>query len=140
MVVMSVPTFCGAYRVLIVEDEARLAAFIAKGLGKQGLTTEIAADGKQAIQMVLSDRFDLMLLDLGLPALDGLTVLRTLRHRYQISFPIIVVSALDDSHKVDAVMAAGANDYLAKPFRFHDLWAKIQHRLNISSSDASDPT
>ncbi|NJM68261.1 MAG: response regulator transcription factor [Acaryochloris sp. RU_4_1] len=131
---MSVPSFCNTYRILIVEDEARLAAFIEKGLCRQGLTTAIAADGEQAIQMALSDKFDLMLLDLGLPILDGLTVLRTLRHQHQVSFPIIVVSALDDSHKVDAVMAAGANDYVTKPFRFHDLWAKIQHRLNLPTT------
>jgi two-component system, OmpR family, copper resistance phosphate regulon response regulator CusR len=128
---MSVPVPCDPYRVLIVEDETRLASFIEKGLRKHGLTTAIAEDGQQAIQMALDEAFDLMLLDLGLPILDGFTVLKTLRDQHQVQFPIIVVSAVDDSRKLAAVLDAGANDYMTKPFRFNDLLAKVQSQLNL---------
>lgn len=118
-------------QILIVEDESRLAAFIEKGLRKNGFRTRVAEDGQQAIEMAMDQEFALMLLDLGLPIKDGWSVLRELRQQGR-QIPIIVVTALNaDNRKV--AIAAGANDYLTKPFGFNDLLAKIRVQLESLS-------
>lgn len=123
-------------RILIVEDEARLAAFIEKGLRKNGFTTILAEDGQQAIDLATSQSFTLLLLDLGLPVKDGWSVLRELRQQGQ-QMPIIVLTALSSDNR-RAVLASGANDYLIKPFRFNDLLGKI--RLQMASSLGAEGT
>ncbi|NJK49270.1 response regulator [Candidatus Gracilibacteria bacterium] len=115
-------------RILIAEDEDRLAAFIEKGLQKYGFSTAIATNGEQAILMVENDEFDLLLLDLGLPLKDGWAVLSELRRQGK-KFPIIIVTARDDVKENQARRQYGANDYVSKPFRFQDLLARIHHHL-----------
>lgn len=118
-------------RILIVEDEARLAAFVEKGLRKNGFQTTIAEDGEQAILQTESGDFDLVLLDLGLPIKDGWTVLRELRNKGK-AYPVIIVTAnSDDGNKV-AAMKAGANDFLTKPFRFKDLLQAVMTHLSAT--------
>lgn len=107
-------------RILIVEDEPRLAAFIEKGLTRQGFETYVAEDGQQALQLVNQLDFDVVLLDLSLPIIDGWAVLEEMRKR-GTSVPVIIVTALLDERDRIKVMAAGANGYLRKPFRFDDL-------------------
>ncbi len=115
-------------QILIVEDEARLAAFIDKGLRKHGFDTAIAEDGEQALQMADQPGFDLLLLDLGLPLIDGWTVLKELRSRGEMK-PIIVVTARTEDYEKEFVMRNGATDYVSKPFRFSDLLERIQTHL-----------
>lgn len=116
-------------RILIAEDEARLAAFLEKGLQQNGYTTVVAEDGWQVLAMTQSEDIQLLLLDLGLPLKDGWAVLRELRSQGK-QFPIIVVTAFSDEANRAVVMSYGATDYVTKPFRFSDLLAKVKAYLN----------
>lgn len=118
-------------QILIVEDENRLAAFLQKGLQKNGYETTIANDGEQAINMVLHTKFDLMVLDIGLPIKDGFTVLQELRNN-QEKFPVIIITARSDDGDKDKAIAFGANDFLTKPFSFKDLLSIIETKLFVS--------
>ena len=111
--------------ILIAEDEDRLAAFVEKGLKKNGFETIVAADGAQALQAIEQQPVDLLLLDLGLPIKDGWTVLQEMRAQHP-DLPIIIVTAMTDERDRQRVLQLGANDYLPKPFKFSDLLAKIQ--------------
>jgi DNA-binding response OmpR family regulator len=115
-------------RILIAEDEARLAAFLEKGLNKNGYTTMVAEDGHQAMELSQAEQVHLLLLDLGLPVKDGWTVLKELRRQGE-AFPIIVVTALNDDHSRARALAAGATDFVTKPFRFSDLLSKVRSYL-----------
>jgi DNA-binding response OmpR family regulator len=115
-------------RILIAEDEPRLASFLEKGLRANGFATTVVADGAAASLMARDDEFDLLVLDLGLPGKDGSLVLRDLRSTGQ-RMPVIILTARDDvSHKV-AGLEGGADDYVTKPFRFEELLARIRARL-----------
>ncbi|WP_009631382.1 response regulator transcription factor [Synechocystis sp. PCC 7509] len=116
-------------RILIAEDETRLAAFIEKGLKKYGFFTAIAPDGTQALNMAQSGDFDLLLLDLGLPTLDGWTVLKQLRSQAD-NRPIIIVTAHADEKDRLMALAYGANDYVTKPFKFSELLERVQVHLS----------
>ncbi len=118
--------------ILIAEDENRLAAFVEKGLRKRGFGSIVAADGVQALHVIQEEIVDLLLLDLGLPLMDGWEVLRETRLRHP-DLPIIVVTAMADERDRQRVLQAGANDYLSKPFRFSDLLAKVNSYLGHSS-------
>jgi DNA-binding response OmpR family regulator len=120
-------------QILIVEDETRLAAFIDKGLKKNGFRTTIAEDGRCALTVTEQNRFDLILLDLGLPILDGWTVLREIRSRGE-GQPIIIVTARKDANEREIALANGADDYVTKPFRFSDLLERIRALLKKSGS------
>jgi len=115
-------------RILIAEDEARIASFLEKGLRANGFTTVVAADGPQALQLAGSGEFDLLILDLGLPGLDGLDVLSALRRRDQ-SLPVVILTARDSVRDTVAGLEGGADDYIAKPFRFEELLARVRVRL-----------
>ncbi|MGF1665279.1 MAG: response regulator transcription factor [Acidimicrobiia bacterium] len=113
-------------RALIVEDEPRIAAFVDKGLRSEGFATALAADGTTALEKGLSGEFDLVILDLGLPDMDGLDVLKEMR-RWDTKVAMIVLTARDGA--AVAALDAGADDYLAKPFSFDELLARIRARL-----------
>jgi two-component system response regulator QseB len=115
-------------RILIAEDEARLAAFLEKGLRAGGYTTTVAADGEMASVLARDEDFDLMVLDLGLPIKDGLEVLRELRRAGQ-RLPVIILTARGDPDERVAGLEAGADDYLGKPFHFEELLARVRVRL-----------
>ena len=123
-------------RVLIAEDEPRLAAFLEKGLRSSGFTTTVVADGPGASATADESEFDLMVLDLGLPGKDGLDVLRDLRAGGS-SLPVIILTARDDTSDRIAGLEAGADDYIGKPFHFDELVARIRARLrgDTRSSD-----
>jgi DNA-binding response OmpR family regulator len=116
-------------RILIAEDETRLAAFIEKGLQKNGFLTSVAEDGEQVLQMAVTGDFAMLLLDLGLPVKDGIKVLQELRDRGE-TLPIIIVTARSDARELAIVMQKGANGFLTKPFRFNDLLEKIRTYLS----------
>ncbi|WP_204141627.1 response regulator transcription factor [Halomicronema sp. CCY15110] len=123
-------------RLLIVEDEPRIVSFLAKGLQAHGFTTTHAPNAAQAANLALGGDFDLMILDLGLPDQDGMVLLNELRGQ-GFAQPIIVLSARDDIHdKVDG-FAAGADDYVTKPFRFEELLARIKARLRNAQPQAT---
>lgn len=115
-------------RILVVEDEARIASFLEKGLRAEGFTTTVVVDGVAASAAASDDAFDLVLLDVGLPGKDGLTVLREVRARGQ-RLPIILLTARDEVPDRIAGLDGGADDYVAKPFSFEELLARIRARL-----------
>ena len=115
-------------RILIAEDESRLAAFLEKGLRAGGYTTTVATDGAAASALARDEDFDLMVLDLGLPMKDGLEVLRDLRSAGQ-RLPVIILTARGDPDERVTGLEAGADDYLAKPFHFEELLARVRARL-----------
>jgi two-component system, OmpR family, response regulator QseB len=125
-------------RILIAEDESRIAAFIEKGLRSHGFTTAIAGDAESTTQMALGSDFDLLILDLGLPGKSGLEVLEELRGQGE-NFPVIILTARDDIQDKIAGFEAGADDYLTKPFRFEELLVRIKARLrNSTVNQAAD--
>ena len=115
-------------RILIAEDESRVAAFVDKGLKANGFTTAIATTGPEAIPQALDDEFDLIVLDLGLPGKDGLSVLEELRGQ-GCDTPIIILTARDDLQDKVTGFELGADDYVTKPFRFEELLARIRTRI-----------
>jgi two-component system copper resistance phosphate regulon response regulator CusR len=119
-------------RILIVEDEHRIATFIEKGLRANGFSTTVAEDGDSALSQAFGRGFDLILLDIGLPGRDGFTVLRVLREA-QVSTPVIVLTARDSVQDTVAGLEGGADDWMTKPFRFEELLARVRLRLRGSS-------
>ncbi len=115
-------------RILVAEDEERIAAFVAKGLRAAGFTPTVVGDGDAALSHALSEEFDLMVLDVGLPQLDGFTVLRRLREK-RSSMPVIMLTARGSIDDTVAGLEGGADDYLSKPFRFEELLARIRLRM-----------
>lgn len=115
-------------RILIAEDEHRIADFVEKGLRAAGYATTAAADGETALMLARSGDFDLVLLDIGLPMLDGFTVLRRLRGE-GVTTPVIILTARDSVTDTVAGLESGANDYVPKPFQFAELLARVRLRL-----------
>lgn len=114
--------------ILIAEDEPRIAAFIEKGLRAAGHTTAIAPTGPEALDRASSGGFDLMILDIGLPQLDGFGVLETVRGQGS-RLPVIILTARDSITDTVVGLESGADDYMAKPFRFEELLARVRLRL-----------
>ena len=112
-------------RILVAEDEEGVVAFLEKGLRASGYVPTTVGDGRAALALARTDHFDLLVLDLGLPELDGLDVLRELR-RLGRRLPVVILSARDD---VVSGLDLGADDYVRKPFRFEELLARIRARL-----------
>jgi two-component system, OmpR family, response regulator QseB len=115
-------------RILIVEDETHIFTPVQKGLRANGFITSIAATGQEAIDLAIDADFDLIILDLGLPDVDGWAVLQELRQRGE-QMPIIILTARDDIHDKIAGLEGGANDYMTKPFSFQELLARVRLRL-----------
>lgn len=115
-------------RILIVEDEARIASFIAKGLTADGYTTSTVGDGPTGLDLALAGDFDLVILDIGLPGMDGYEVLEQLRSAGS-RLPVIVLTARDSVTDTVSALEGGADDYMAKPFRFAELLARVRLRL-----------
>ena len=105
-------------RILIAEDEPRIASFVEKGLRANGFATSVAADGRTALARARGGEFDLMVLDIGLPGMDGFEVLRSLRAERN-PVPVIILTARDSVQDTVAGLEGGADDYMPKPFRFH---------------------
>ena len=120
-------------RILVVDDEERITAFIEKGLGKHGFVTVACHDGLEAVRLARDDDFDLVVLDIGLPRCDGFEVLREVRGRGE-KLPVIMLTARDELASTVQGLEAGADDYLTKPFRFDELLARIRARLRSQGS------
>lgn len=126
-------------RILIVEDEARIASFVAKGLRAEGHLATVAGDGPTGLDHALSGDFDLMVLDIGLPRMNGFEVLDQLRSQGS-RMPVIVLTARDSVTDTVSALEGGADDYMPKPFRFAELIARIRLRLRqAQTGDAAGP-
>ena len=115
-------------RILIAEDEPRIASFLEKGLKANGFTTSVATDGHDALFMARSGEFDLLVLDLGLPGKDGMDVLADLRAKDR-ALPVIILTARDGVRDTVTGLEGGADDYVTKPFSFDELLARVRVRL-----------
>ena len=115
-------------RILVVEDESRILAFVARGLEAEGFAVDAAGDGADALERARRSRPDFVVLDLLLPRVDGLTVLRELK-RERPGLPVLVLSARADLPTKLRGFELGANDYLAKPFALDELIARIRAQL-----------
>ena len=114
-------------RVLLVEDEKNIALLLAHNLTSAGFETAIAYDGEEGLKKALTESFDIVLLDIMLPKLDGFKVLEGIRTRSDV--PVIMVTARDDDKDKIAGLENGADDYVTKPYKLQELIARI--RANI---------
>ncbi len=115
-------------RILLAEDESRIAAFITRGLQAHEFTVTAVADGQEALTLATHGDYDLLVLDIGLPTIDGFEVLTRLRGAGS-DVPVIILTARDSVGDTVAGLEGGADDYLAKPFSFEELLARIRLRL-----------
>lgn len=125
-----------AATVLIADDEPRIADLLYKGFRARGLAPTVVSDGLEALQMARSGVFDVLVLDIGLPSLDGLTLVSALR--LESALPVVILTARTEAEDVRAGLEAGADDYVTKPFRFAELYAIVAGHLQRLSR-ASQP-
>lgn len=118
-------------RILIVEDEPRIAAFVSRGLEAAGYETLLVEDGPEGLEAALRGDADLVLLDVGLPTMDGFELLGELRSRGS-AIPVIMLTARSSTRDTVTGLDAGANDYVPKPFTFEELLARVRSRLRES--------
>jgi DNA-binding response OmpR family regulator len=119
-------------RILLIDDEPGIRNFVSRGLRGEGFTVDLASDGDAGLKAALGPPYDLIILDLLLPDLRGIDVLRRLI-RQQPGQPVIVLSALGDTPSKVSSLEAGAEDYLVKPFSFEELLARVRARLRDAS-------
>jgi two-component system, OmpR family, response regulator len=122
-------------RVLIVDDEPALSEHLAHALGDAGYAVDVAADGERADFAVRTESYDAVLLDLGLPRIDGLTLLRNWRDA-GLSVPVLVLTARGSWHETVDGIDSGADDYVAKPFRMEEVLARLRGLIRRSSGHA----
>ena len=126
-------------QILIIEDEPRIAAFVAKGLKSAGYSAHIESSGIIGAQLAVSDDFDLVILDVGLPDIDGFEVLNRLRGQ-GVGVPVIMLTARSSVTDTVAGLEGGADDYMAKPFSFEELLARVRLRLRPDPATAASAT
>jgi DNA-binding response OmpR family regulator len=125
-------------RLLLIEDDQKIAEFVSNGLKEAGFVVEHAANGRDGLQLALGSSYDAAVIDIMLPGMDGLSIIDELR-RHRVKLPVIILSAkrsLDD--RIEG-LHAGGDDYLTKPFAFSELLARIQALLR-RASDTPEPT
>lgn len=122
-------------RILIAEDEARIARFVERGLKANGYAPTVVEDGISALDLASSGDFDLLILDVGLPRMDGFQVLKALR-AMDVQIPILMVTARTGVDDTVQGLEGGANDYIAKPFRFEELLARVKLRAREATAGA----
>lgn len=125
-------------RILIAEDDPHITSFIRRGLNGAGYETAEAADGETALLLARSGGFDLVLLDIGLPSLDGFDVLSHLRGE-GVSTPVIILTARDSVIDTVRGLESGANDYVTKPFQFAELLARVRLRIGDGEQRSTGP-
>ena len=123
-------------RILIVEDEPTLRAQLAEGVGAAGYAVDVAENGTDAHYMGDTEPYDAVILDLGLPRVDGITVLRKWRTTGR-SMPVLILTARDGWHEKVAGIDAGADDYLTKPFHMEELLARLRALIRRAGGHAS---
>lgn len=114
--------------LLMIEDEERIAAFVAKGFAAEGFAVTVAGTGAEGVALAMTGAFDLVILDLGLPDADGFEVLARIRAQ-QPALPVLILTARSSGEDTVEGLTSGADDYMAKPFRFAELLARVRLRL-----------
>ena len=125
-------------RILLVEDDQKIASFIIKGLKAEGFAVDHAADGEDGLHLALTEPYDAAIIDIMLPGVDGLKLIENLR-REKLNTPVIILSAKGEVDDRVKGLQTGADDYLTKPFAFSELLARLQALIR-RSSDVSEPT
>jgi two-component system OmpR family response regulator len=125
-------------RILLIEDDQKIASFIVKGLKAAGYAVDHASDGEEGLHLVLNEPYDVAIVDIMLPKLDGLKVIERMR-KEKVNTPVIVLSAKGSVDDRVRGLQKGGDDYLTKPFAFSELLARVQALLRRASS-ASEPT
>lgn len=120
-------------RLLIVEDDARVAGFVAKGLRQEGYAVDHAANGEDGLHLATTEPYDTAIVDIMLPKLDGITLIERLRSK-KIATPVLILSARDSVDDRVKGLQAGGDDYLVKPFAFAELLARIQALLRRANA------
>ena len=123
-------------RVLLVEDEKKVASFIKKGLEEHGYAVDYGSDGKSGLLMALDQIHDLVILDINLPEIDGLTVLREMRANKVVT-PVLLLTVRATIEDKVIGLDTGADDYLAKPFSFEELLARVRALLRRGTDTKS---
>jgi two-component system OmpR family response regulator len=126
-------------RILVVEDDEKIASFILKGLKQSGFSVDKASDGEEALALCESVTYDAVVLDIMLPKIDGLSVIRKMR-REKSQVPVLLLSAMASVDNRVAGLQAGADDYLTKPFAFSELLARIQALIRRATHIAEPTT
>ena len=112
-------------RILVVEDEKKVASFIQRGLEGEGFSVEVAYDGESCVEMGSQSSFDLILMDVMLPKMDGLQAIKALREK-GVESPVLCLTAKDTVEDIVAGLDSGSDDYLTKPFAFAELLARVR--------------
>ncbi|MDK9705639.1 MAG: response regulator transcription factor [Desulforhopalus sp.] len=112
-------------RILVIEDDAKIASFLEKGLKEAGFTVDVRGDGQTGLEMALDDAYDAAVIDLMLPKLDGLAVIETMR-REGVDTPVLILSARQSVDDRIQGLQRGGDDYMVKPFSFSELLARLQ--------------
>lgn len=115
-------------KILLIEDEQNVLSMIQRGLSEEGYEVSVAMDGSSALDMAQRHRFDLLILDIMLPGMNGLEVCKAIRQRH-IQTPVLMLTALGTTENVVSGLDSGADDYLVKPFKFAELQARIRALL-----------
>src|ERR1700733_4812524 len=123
-------------RVLVVEDEIRLSRQLAKALTQAGYAVDCAADGQQADFLTHTEQYDAVILDLGLPKIDGLTLLRRWRQAGIVA-PVLILTARGSWHEKVQGIDGGADDYVAKPFRIEEVLARLRALIRRASGQVT---
>jgi len=122
-------------RILVVEDEAKIANLLKRGLMEEAYEVDLALDGKEGLEAALAAPYDLIVLDIGLPEMDGMDVCRALRAKGRLT-PIIFLTARDSVHDKVLGLDLGADDYLTKPFAFEEFLARVRSLLRKAQQKA----
>lgn len=122
----------------MIEDEPRISSFVAKGLKAEGLATTVAATGREGLVLALTGGFELVILDLGLPDMDGFEVLQKIRAQ-DTNLPVIILTARTSGEDTVTGLTSGADDYVPKPFRFAELVARVRLRLRGDNGNGQAP-
>jgi heavy metal response regulator len=124
-------------RILVVEDEKKVASFIKKGLEEEHYAVDIAYDGEEGLTLAQINEYDLILLDIMLPILDGMEVLRQIR-RNGSNVPVLMLTAKDSVEDIVTGLDGGSDDYLTKPFSFAELVARVRALLRRKEKEKTD--
>jgi DNA-binding response OmpR family regulator len=120
-------------KILLIEDEPGLVSVIIRGLAEAGMEVSVAGDGQIGFEMAMKHDFDLVILDIMLPGMNGIQVCRALR-KAENNIPVLMLTALSSTENIITGLDSGADDYLAKPFKFAELEARIRSLVRRSKN------